>query len=344
MATVTQRRGYYILNFSDEKGRHRVSLGRVGVLPERQVQSILKAKQLELSTGARLLGQPLSRALNFGQYVREYLAWHEGEYPHSHYRVRQILNDHLLPRFQYLPLDMIAAREVEQFKQERLRQAEPGTVIKELRTLKAVINRALREGVIYRDPIATVKPPRDLHSKPHRFYESDELARIYAACSASVNSGEGPQPDPLHAAMWRLFANTGMRRGEGLALKRRWVGTDGMKIVSTGEERTKSGEWREIPLTKGARAALEELPKGEHVIPRMTPPSLSRAFVRDARRAGLDGSLHTLRHTYISHLVRTGVPLRTVQLYAGHAHYSTTEQYAYLAPGKPMRQVTALNL
>jgi len=32
-------------------------------------------------------------------------------------------------------------------------------------------------------------------------------------------------------------------------------------IVSTGEERTKSGEWREIPLTDGAREALEALPR-----------------------------------------------------------------------------------
>ena len=36
---------------------------------------------------------------------------------------------------------------------------------------------------------------------------------------------------------------------------------------------------------------------------------------------------------YISHLVRAGVPIRTVQLYAGHAHIATTEAYAYLSPG-----------
>lgn len=40
--------------------------------------------------------------------------------------------------------------------------------------------------------------------------------------------------------------------------------------------------------------------------------------------------------------VRAGVPLRTVQLYAGHAHYTTTEGYAYLAPGAAPAQALRL--
>lgn len=78
------------------------------------------------------------------------------------------------------------------------------------------------------------------------------------------------------------------------------------------------------------------------MLPRITPPSISRAFDRSVQRAGLDGSLHTLRHTYISHLVMAGVPLRTVQIYAGHAHYTTTEGYAYLMPTTVPKQVSRL--
>jgi hypothetical protein len=54
-----------------------------------------------------------------------------------------------------------------------------------------------------------------------------------------------------------------------------------MKIVSTGEERTKSGDWREIPLTDGAREALQALPRdGQHILPQITKEALSRAFKR----------------------------------------------------------------
>jgi integrase len=138
----------------------------------------------------------------------------------------------------------------------------------------------------------------------------------------------------VHAAMWRLFANTGMRRGEGAHLLKRWVGREGIKIVSTGEERTKSGDWREVPKSEGAAEALDRLKHavdGQYVLPRFALPALSRAFVRDARRAKLAGSLHHLRHTYISHLMRdTDTRIRTIQLYAGHASIVTTEGYAYL--------------
>jgi len=169
------------------------------------------------------------------------------------------------------------------------------------------------------------------------------MTSSYAACRIEVNNGEGPQPDPVRTFVWKLYANTGMRRMEGLQLLRKWVGSDGLKIVSTGEERTKSGQWREIPLTDSAREALEALPRsGPYVLPRMHPASLSRFAIKDAQRAGLDGSLHTLRHTYISHLVRAGVPLRTVQLYAGHAHITTTEGYAYLSPGQTPAPVLKL--
>jgi site-specific recombinase XerD len=61
----------------------------------------------------------------------------------------------------------------------------------------------------------------------------------------------------------------------------------------------------------------------------MTKQSLSRHCANDLAKAGLDGSLHCLRHTYICHLLLAGVPIRTVQLYAGHAKISTTEIYAY---------------
>lgn len=205
---------------------------------------------------------------------------------------------------------------------------------KELRTLKAILNKAVEWGDITRNPIAHVDPPKKLDSKPPRFFTLEELGLIYAACSAKVNNGEGPQPYPVHAFIWRLFANTGLRRTEGLMLRRKWVAREAMKILSTDEHRTKSGKWREVPLTEAARHALAELPRdGDYVLPRMTLPSLSRAAIRDIRRAGVeDGSIHTFRHTYCSHLVMAGVPLRTVQKLAGHSTIAVTESYSHLSP------------
>lgn len=56
-------------------------------------------------------------------------------------------------------------------------------------------------------------------------------------------------------------------------------------------------------------------------------------FAADAKRAGIGGSLHRLRDTFCAHMVMAGVPLRRVQILAGHADYATTEKYhAHLIP------------
>jgi integrase len=337
MATLRKLDGAWVIDWREANGkRHRDTLGRVGELPEREARRILKQRQLELSAGFQILNPPGGPTLQ--QFSSDYLKWHAAEYPASHQRIEQIVHDYLLPEFGFTPLDAIQPRAVEMWKHKRMAPdeegaAKPQTVTKELRTLKAIINKAVQWGEITKSPILSVNAPRSLDSSPPRFYTVAELKLLYAACHAEVNGGAGPQPVPLHAAMWRLYANTGMRRMEGLMLRRAWVGREALKILSTDEERTKSGKWREIPLTDGALESLSELPKdGQYVLPRMTPPSLSRSCANDAYRAGLDGGLHTLRHTYISHMVMAGVPIRTVQKLAGHSAVHVTEKYAHLSP------------
>ena len=84
--------------------------------------------------------------------------------------------------------------------------------------------------------------------------------------------------------------------------------------------------------------------KDPYVLPRITSESLSRAFLTDAGRLALDGSLHSLRHTYGAHLVMAGVPLRTVQVLMGHASFKTTERYAHLGKDHLRRQALRVSL
>jgi integrase len=129
-----------------------------------------------------------------------------------------------------------------------------------------------------------------------------------------------------------------------LQLRRQDVGQEAIRVLSTESERTKSGRWREIPLTDNAKDALEHLNKDSYILPRIRPDSMSRTFMRCATRAGVGGTLHSLRHTYISHLVMANVPLRVVQVLAGHAHYVTTERYAHLSPGHLQDAGKSINL
>ena len=317
MATITTRRGRHILNWTDpETGkRRRTPLGKVGSIPKRELDDILRIKEYELSTGARLLNAHRRPAPRFDDFVERYKLWHQAEYPDSTYRVQQIIDDHLTPEFGPTPLNLLEVQKVDQWKNKRRFVVADQTVEKELRVLFAVINRAVELKVIPDNPIAAVKPPKILDSKPHHWYRAHELPLLYQ--------------QSIYGPYWKFLANTGLRRGESLHLRRLWI-TDAVRIQSTGEERTKAGEWRKIPLVDGAREALAMIHEsGPYLLPRIAPESLSRAFARDARAAGLDGSLHSLRHTYICHLLLADVPIRTVQLYAGHAHITTTEKYAY---------------
>lgn len=134
------------------------------------------------------------------------------------------------------------------------------------------------------------------------------------------------------------MACTGLRRAEACrAVQSRDVVADGAQTVirvesvpdASGKGRTKSGRWREIPLNAAAEESLMALPDR---IADCHPDTLSDWFRQDAKAAKVGGSVHRLRHTFCAHLVMAGVPLRRVQLLAGHADYKTTEIYAHLAP------------
>jgi len=62
--------------------------------------------------------------------------------------------------------------------------------------------------------------------------------------------------------------------------------------------------------------------------------SVKTAFQKACRKAGLEGvSVHSLHHTFASHLIMAGVPIKTVQVLLGHKSIGTTlDIYRHLSP------------
>jgi site-specific recombinase XerD len=313
MATIYARGERWYLNWSQHGRQQRKSLGRI---TEYQAELYRKAKEIELSTGKRIF---IASAL-FDDHLARYLTWHRAQFPDSHFRVRQIADQHFAD-FRGQALSQIDSHLIERWKASRLMAVSRESVAKELRTLKAILKKAVQWGEIEKNPARDVEAPKNLESEPIIWYTKPQLAGLYKM---------------HHGLTWRLMANTGLRRTEAQQL--RWPQVDfkgeNLNVISSAEARTKSGRWRQIPLSKGAVIALKALQKRTgktaYVLPRITAESLSRAFLQDVARLGLGGSLHSLRHTYAAHLVMAGVPLRTVQVLMGHASFKTTERYAHI--------------
>jgi len=320
MATIVYRadRETWRLDWREGGKRQQVSLGKVS---KKEAEIALKRKEYELLKGGVTSSRVTVEAFVDGEFLRYY----EPRVTKATFeRGQGILKNQILPRFGGDILGQIDPRKVEMWQQTRMKdKAAPETINKELNLLRNLVHRAQEWGLISKDPIKYVKDVKNRRSKPFNFYTVNQLNLIYEAAD-------------VYQYAWQLMANTGMRRGEAGQLKWSDISEDTIHVVSTEEEHTKSGHWRAVPISPGARVALDQLGQSNrsgYVLDRVVPRSLTRAFVKDRERAGLiTGTLHDLRHTFCSHLVMNGAPLRSVQLLAGHSSIKVTEQYAHLEP------------
>lgn len=264
----------------------------------------------------------LARLPKVRDYLEWYLDWYAAEHPTTITKARSEVK-RFIERFGHRPIDSIRAVEVEQYKRSRLMddKAAKETVGKEIRRLKAAFNRGVEWKELDVNPLASVKAPRGVRSVAVKFYGRAAMRRLYRA-------------NPERAPLWLFMAHTGLRRGEVIGLEKSSMVNGRLLVESdpyeTGVGRTKSGEWREVPLNRYARWAFRHLPDP---LVSAHKDTVSDWVKKDSEAAEVGGHLHRLRHAFCAHLVMAGVPLRRVQVLAGHADYATTEKYyAHLTP------------
>jgi integrase len=219
----------------------------------------------------------------------------------------------------------VRAREIEDFKATFAEKRTVATVNHHLKFLKAVFNRALRQGRLSYNPVTAVKLYQENNAR-NRCLGPDEEARLLKQL-----------PNRFRRLVTAAL-HTGMRRGELRAL--RWEDVD-FATSTVRIRRDKAGDGRWVTLNSAARNALLAVkreqkilspyvfcsPRGQfmHNFERVWRPALQAAGIPDFR-------FHDLRHTFASRLAMAGVDLYTIQRAGGWKTHVMVQRYAHLSP------------
>jgi integrase len=250
----------------------------------------------------------------------------------EHAAKQGIWKNHIEPFFGRTRLDQIGAEQVARFKAAQLKlDYDPKTVTNHLAVLRRMLAVAVEWGRLEHIPAAKWRLRAPVPT--FDFLTFEEAERLVAGA------------DGMWRTMILVALRTGLRHGELLAL--RWQDVDlvaGRLLVRqalAGKkiDTPKNGRTREVPLSDDAMRTLKAHRhlRGEFIFCDEKGSLLTRHACKwplwaACKRAGLRLiGMHTLRHSFASHLVMRGAPLKAVQELLGHSDITMTMRYSHLS-------------
>jgi len=219
------------------------------------------------------------------------------------------------------------------------------SVARSLSAVRSFHRFLVREGVTDRDPAAAVAQPRLPRSLPHPI-PVDEVRRLLDAPDPATPRGLRDR------AILELLYGSGLRISEltGLDVDDLELEAGSVRVLGKG------GKEHEVPLGSFAREAVGAyLTRGRPTLAssatrgalflnarggRLSRQSCARLLGRYVRLAGIERrvTLHSLRHSFATHLLEGGADVRVVQELLGHASVATTQIYT-LVTSQHLRDV-----
>ncbi|MFI5091984.1 MAG: tyrosine-type recombinase/integrase [Candidatus Acidiferrales bacterium] len=266
-----------------------------------------------------LYKQPVK--ITFGEFGERYME-HAKVNKRSWLRDQQML-EHLCAFFgKERPLAEVAPVDIEGYKVHRRVKVSGSTVNRELALLKRMFNLAITWDLfLAANPVRKVKFFREFNIGLRVLNPEEEKNLLQSA-------------SPYLQDLIRFALNTGLRIGEIFSL--RWSNVDlnrGILAVFAA----KTEKIREVPINSETRQVLEAwwLGKKSEVVFYNSGTGkpfvdLKAGFALACGKAGISGvTWHTLRHTFASRLVNSGVDIVTVKELLGHSSLSVTMRYAH---------------
>ena len=235
--------------------------------------------------------------------------------------------------------------------------------------------QACRDGILKKNPCDDVSIPKTsnivVKTKEQFTLSDEEIQSFKTAALIRKKNGQIKYRDALSLV---LAISIGVRVGELITLKWSDVNWEGnyihvhttLQVDPFSEERrkikngTKTAAERMIPMNENVRKYLDMLQEfdksheidSEYIACTTTgtlhrPRNLSRSLEKLVERAGLpkEISLHTLRHTFGSSLIRAGVGVEVVSRLMGHANIMVTyNKYVHVIREQEAKAMTLVTI
>lgn len=205
------------------------------------------------------------------------------------------------------------------------------TINRDLRAVKLMMKTAQQWGYIRGWDGSAVKRLRESEGRL-LYYTPAELTRLLGNCRSRYTAFYDWETICL------LGARAGLRRSEIHWLS--WEDVDLKRGILTIAGKngwsTKTGRIRHVPIPPDLQKHLAQKrteKRTQWVLgERPSLAVMSAFFQKISRKSGLAGNIHTLRHTFASHLAQAGVPLHVIGELLGHTSPIQTKIYAHLSP------------
>ena len=247
MATIVQR-----------GNKWRVQIRLRGVTRSNTFERHADAKAWAARTESQILDGlqgNASRNKTFGdiaqRYLEEVTPQKRGQREES-YRIGRILQAHLSTIY----LSDLRPQDIADWRDDRLKEVSSASVIREITTISAICNQAMREwGLLNDNPVLKISKPKPTKARTRRPTEQE----IGELCKAMLLTEDTTKPELVtqRVALALLFAiETAMRAGEICGLT--WNDIYLTKRIAHLPI-TKNGSSRDVPLSKRAIEIIEKL-------------------------------------------------------------------------------------
>ncbi|MEM9423493.1 MAG: tyrosine-type recombinase/integrase [Spirochaetota bacterium] len=241
----------------------------------------------------------------------------------------------------------IARSELEQFMRERGAALSLRSLLKVNSSLNSLFNYLQFSGLRADQPFALVDRPRCPPSLPE-VLSLAEVESLLEVVERRPEQSSGRRAELQAAARLRdravleLIYSCGLRVSEVVRLGRKNVYFDEnlLRVLGKGDKERLvplgdvAGYWLKKYLSDALPVfcpiAADLLFVNQKGGP-LSRKGLWKRFKEYAALLGLECKVHTLRHSFATHLLQGGADLRAVQEMLGHNHLATTEIYTHLA-------------